>query len=92
MDTICWDCAKCSDSKQCSWANGVPRTDWEVVPTYINNQGRPPIQSYIVVKCDGFAPVAITSCFETLALHHLPGFRKYFRLRLLTKLFPKWGK
>lgn len=58
MDTICWDCAKCSDSKQCSWANGVPRTDWEVVPTYINNQGRPPIQSYIVVKCDGFVPGA----------------------------------
>ena len=55
-DTLCWRCAKSTDSKLCCWADGKPRTDWKVKPTIIQNQSKNGTHSFIVYECDGFEP------------------------------------
>lgn len=53
-DTLCWSCSNSTNSHRCCWAGGKPRSDWEAVPTIIQNQSKNGTHSFIVVRCPGY--------------------------------------
>lgn len=56
--TLCWRCANACNKNKCSWANGVPRSDWQADKTRLWSQTNEDgyIDSFLVIKCPGFVP------------------------------------
>ena len=55
-DTLCWTCKKATNRKQCCWAGGKPRKDWDAEPTVIRggNNAEKSVHSYRVKSCPGY--------------------------------------
>ena len=50
-EQLCWNCRHATSYLECSWAAGIPRTDWTATETFVTGD-----KSFFVSACPGFEP------------------------------------